>query len=209
MQHPPPSSAAPAAFAVPGSSISADPTVHDTNKNTNTNKSSSKFKKLRITKDIEVFDIPPYKPRPNEKKLVHDDKRYKPNVDLSNIVFKPGPALDVFDAKNPPPKFAFPVHFEEDPSLRLRLTECATLAIGDYNSQTKSDYRFVDIEMATWQLVNGTFYNITFQAMNAATKKCETFEATVFFNRRVREVQQIRMKGSDDWYVGTLSELVK
>jgi hypothetical protein len=82
--------------------------------------------------------------------------------------------------------------------LRLRLTECATLAIGDYNSQTKSDYRFVDIEMATSQLVNGTFYNITFQAMNAM-KKCETFEATVFFNRRVREVQQIRMKGSDDW----------
>jgi len=83
--------------------------------------------------------------------------------------------------------------------LHLRLTECATLAIGDYNSQTKSDYRFVHIEMATSQLVNGTFYNITFQAMNAATKKCETFEAPVFFNRRVREVQQIRMKGSDDW----------
>lgn len=152
------------------------------------------------------FSFPPYKARPDEK-IIIDEKRFRPNVDLSKTVVIPGPFPDVFDAKNPP-KQTRSLHFEKDPSLFRRLTKCATLAIGDYNSQTKSDYRFVDIQMATSQLVAGAFYNITFQAMNSATKKCETFEATVFIDKWVREVQQVRMKGSDDdWYNGTLSEL--
>lgn len=84
-----------------------------------------------------------------------------------------------------------------------RLTECATLAIRDYNSQTKSDYQFVNIEMATSELVNGIFYHITFQARNASEKD-ETFEATVLIKRGVRKVDVIKMKGSDTWYDGTL-----
>jgi hypothetical protein len=109
----------------------------------------------------------------------------------------------VFDAKRlrrHPPKneSVVPLHLKEDPSLFQILAKCAMLAIGDYNSQTKSDYRFVDIEMATWQLVAGTLYHITFQSRNAE-KKYQTFEATVLIDMCMREVQRIRIKGSDTW----------
>ena len=79
-------------------------------------------------------------------------------------------------------------HLRKDPSSFQILAKCAKLAIGDYNSQTKSGYRFVDIEMATWQLVAGTLNHITFQARNAE-KKYETFEATVLIDMCMKEVQ--------------------
>jgi len=89
--------------------------------------------------------------------------------------------------------------FEKDPRQYRRLTQSATLAIADYNSASKKNYRFVNIEMAVRELVNGVIYHITFQARNAE-KKCETFEATVLNKRGMRMVAKTRMKGSDFWY---------
>jgi len=52
--------------------------------------------------------------------------------------------------------------------------------------------------MAVLKIVNGVFHYITFQAKNAENE-CETFEATVFTKRGMREVRGIRMKRSKDW----------
>ena len=86
--------------------------------------------------------------------------------------------------------------------LSDELGKCATLAIKDYNSQTESNYQFVQIENVTWQLVGGVRYYITFQAKNAE-EECKTFLAAVFItlkvNLKVIEVEGIKMKGSSTW----------
>jgi len=89
-------------------------------------------------------------------------------------------------------------NLKKDPSLLRSLTKSATLAIANFNSIKKTNYRFVNIEMAVWQLVNGVLYHITFLARNAE-KKLETFEATVFTDRWMRKVRRIVMKSSDVW----------
>jgi hypothetical protein len=78
------------------------------------------------------------------------------------------------------------------------------LALADYNKQKLTDYQFVNIEMATWQSVGGTRYYITFAAKNAIAEnqnenEYTSFQATVFYQRYKRQVQQIRMKGSSTW----------
>ncbi|WJX23970.1 hypothetical protein P8452_13138 [Trifolium repens] len=40
----------------------------------------------------------------------------------------------------------------DDPETIHVLTKCVKLALADYNIQTRTDYRFVNIEMATWEL---------------------------------------------------------
>jgi hypothetical protein len=72
------------------------------------------------------------------------------------------------------------------------------LALADYNKQNLTDYQFVNIEMATWHSVGGTRYYITFAAKNAENEYT-SFQATVFYQRYKRQVQQIRMKGSSTW----------
>jgi hypothetical protein len=71
------------------------------------------------------------------------------------------------------------------------------LALADYNKQNLTDYQFVNIEMATWQSVGGTRYYITFAAKNE--NEYTPFQATVFYQRCKRHVDQIRMKGSSTW----------
>ena len=50
---------------------------------------------------------------------------------------------------------AKPVDYEEDPILLDMLIKSATLAIKDYNTQHHTDYRFVEIEMATFVMASG------------------------------------------------------
>ncbi|WJX28120.1 hypothetical protein P8452_16874 [Trifolium repens] len=75
------------------------------------------------------------------------------------------------------------------------LTKCAKLALADYNIQTRKDYRFVNIEMATWQSSSVCVFHITFKARNAQNNKCTTFQATTHHNRHMRMVKYIRIKG--------------
>ncbi|KAK2385901.1 hypothetical protein QL285_059851 [Trifolium repens] len=104
---------------------------------------------------------------------------------------------------------ARPVGFEEDPETLHKLIKCATLAIWDYNSQHKTDYRFVKIEMATWQLAAGNIFNVTFKCKNAKKQNQYTsFQATVYHTKRMRNVKRIRMKESSTWLTGCLWELV-
>jgi len=109
----------------------------------------------------------------------------------------------IFDAKHladdGDPMPGVPVlDFKKDRPLVDMLTKCAKLAIDDYILKMKTDYRFVHFEMAVWQLVNGVFYHITFRARNAE-KEYQTFQATLFANRLMREVVKFRMKGSNAW----------
>jgi hypothetical protein len=103
------------------------------------------------------------------------------------------------DPKNGGPKPGVPVlDFKTDRPLVDRLTKCAKLAIDDYNIMMKTNYRFFDFEMAVWQPVAGVFYHITFRARNDE-KEYQTFQATLFADRLMREVVKFRMKGSDTW----------
>ena len=95
---------------------------------------------------------------------------------------------------------ARPVGLEEDPETLHKLIKCATLAIWDYNSQHKTDYRFLNIEMATWQLASGNIFNVTFKCKNAKKENQYTsFQATVYQSKRTRNVERIRMKESSTW----------
>jgi len=117
----------------------------------------------------------------------------------------------VFDSKTLPfPRYgcgpvAIP-DFKKDPSKFLSITKSATLAIRDYNLQTRTDYQLLDIEMVNWQGANGFLYHMTFQAMNA-DKEYATFEATVLRKLEFRKVKRIKMKGTSTWYDGTLMQL--
>jgi len=109
----------------------------------------------------------------------------------------------VFDSKTLPfPRYgcgpiAIP-DFKKDPSKFLSITKSATLAIRDYNLQTRTDYQLLDIEMVNWQGANGFLYHMTFQAMNA-DKEYATFEATVLRKLEFRKVKRIKMKGTSTW----------
>ncbi|XP_003597168.3 uncharacterized protein [Medicago truncatula] len=94
-----------------------------------------------------------------------------------------------------------------------RLIKCVTLAIRDYNSQTRNDYQLVVNDEFISQMVNCFLYRITFQAMNA-DKEYATFEAHVYgFGKRdydylnLRKFFRIRMEGTSTWYNGTLMQL--
>ncbi|KAK2439947.1 hypothetical protein QL285_011411 [Trifolium repens] len=104
---------------------------------------------------------------------------------------------------------ASPIDLEEEPDTFHKLIKCANLAIWDYNSQHKTDYRFVKIEMATWQLASGNIFNVTFKCKNANKQNQYTsFQATVYHTKRTRNVKRIRMKESSTWCKGCLWELV-
>ncbi|WJX36541.1 hypothetical protein P8452_24406 [Trifolium repens] len=104
---------------------------------------------------------------------------------------------------------ASPIDLEEEPDTFHKLIKCANLAIWDYNSQHKTDYRFVKIEMATWQLASGNIFNVTFKCKNAKKQNQYTsFQATVYHTKRTRNVKRIRMKESSTWCTGCLWELV-
>ncbi|WJX80599.1 hypothetical protein P8452_63577 [Trifolium repens] len=90
------------------------------------------------------------------------------------------------------------VPFQRNPDSCDRLIKGAILALADYNKQNRTDYQFVNIEMATWHSVGGTRYYITFAAKNAENEYT-SFQATVFYQRYKRQVQHIRMKGSSTW----------
>ncbi|GAU33640.1 hypothetical protein TSUD_310480 [Trifolium subterraneum] len=102
-----------------------------------------------------------------------------------------------------------PLKFEDDPSTLDILTKCATLALEDYNSENHSNYRFVNIEMATWKTVAGSLYHITFGSRNAENEnEYRCFQATVLEDRLAIHVMRIRMKGRPTWCTGCLSELM-
>ncbi|GAU22256.1 hypothetical protein TSUD_227920 [Trifolium subterraneum] len=60
-----------------------------------------------------------------------------------------------------------PVDFEKDPNLLDMLIKCATLAILDYNTQHHTDYRFVKIEMATFQLASSAIFHVSWASPGA------------------------------------------
>ncbi|WJX30394.1 hypothetical protein P8452_18939 [Trifolium repens] len=92
---------------------------------------------------------------------------------------------------------ARPVGLEEDPETLHKLIKCANLAIWDYNSQHKTDYRFLNIQMATWQLAPANIFNITFKCKNAKKENQYTsFQATVYHTKHTRNVKRIRIKES-------------
>ncbi|GAU24891.1 hypothetical protein TSUD_116150 [Trifolium subterraneum] len=98
-----------------------------------------------------------------------------------------------------------PVGFEKDPILLDMLIKCAKLAIGDYNTQHHTDYRFVKIEMATFQLAYSAIFHVTFECRNAKINDQYTsFQATVYHNKHTRNVERIRIKGSSTWCPGIL-----
>ncbi|GAA0180619.1 hypothetical protein LIER_42262 [Lithospermum erythrorhizon] len=67
-----------------------------------------------------------------------------------------------------------------------------------------TDYRFVKIQKVVWQRIAGSLYHITFQARNT-DKEYRTFQASLYSNECMREVQRLRMKGSSTWYLRELS----
>ncbi|CAJ2633646.1 unnamed protein product [Trifolium pratense] len=98
-----------------------------------------------------------------------------------------------------------PVDYEEDRDMLLK---CAKLAIGDYNTQHHTDYRFVKIEMATFQIASSAIFHVTFKCRNAKINNQYTsFQATVYHNKHTRYVKRIRIKGSSTWCTGCLWEL--
>ncbi|KAK2449198.1 hypothetical protein QL285_008416 [Trifolium repens] len=96
----------------------------------------------------------------------------------------------------------------DDPETIHVLTKCVKLALADYNIQTRTDYRFVNIEMATWELSSVCIFHITFKARNAQNNKFTTFQATTHHNRLMRMVHYIRIKGRSTGCSGSLSELI-
>ncbi|CAJ2661277.1 unnamed protein product [Trifolium pratense] len=101
-----------------------------------------------------------------------------------------------------------PVSYDNDPSESDRLKKCSALAIANYNMLKGTNYQVVNVEMATYDLVAGIVYHITFKARNAENE-CSSFQATVFHDKYMREVMYIRKKGSRNWCDGSLSEVVK
>lgn len=224
--------------AVPGPSISSGPIVSETvtargtlryttylakdfNRDLVLPKEEEKFRKMFEAFDREFVDA--------DADSYADELEYakknifepgilglgKTNIFKKKNVFHSGNMLgnivDVFDAKHlGKPKYGgdlVPIlDFKKDP-LVDRLTKCAKLVLDDYNSEKKTNYRFVNFEMAVWQPVAGVLYHITFRARNVE-KECNTFQATVFADRLMREVVKFRMKGSVTWYPGTMKELI-
>ncbi|CAJ2638395.1 unnamed protein product [Trifolium pratense] len=92
-----------------------------------------------------------------------------------------------------------------------RLKKCSALAIANYNMLKGTHYQFVNVEMATYRVVAGTIYHITFKARRNAENEneCSSFQATVFHDKSMREVMYIRKKGSRNWCDGSLSKVVE
>ncbi|WJX90779.1 hypothetical protein P8452_72643 [Trifolium repens] len=104
---------------------------------------------------------------------------------------------------------AKPVDYQEDPILLDMLIKSATLAIRDYNTQHHTDYRFVEIEMATFVMASGPIFHVTFKCMNAEIQNQYTsFQASVWRTKRTRKVLRIRIKESSTWCTGGLCEPV-
>ncbi|XP_045795287.1 uncharacterized protein LOC123889827 [Trifolium pratense] len=98
----------------------------------------------------------------------------------------------------------------DNPRESDRLKKCSALAIANYNMLKGTHYQFVNVEMATYEIVAGTIYHITFKARNAENEnECSSFQATMFHNKSIRKVMYIRKKGSRNWCDGSLSEVVE
>jgi cystatin-related protein len=101
------------------------------------------------------------------------------------------------------------VPFQQNPDSHDRLIKGAILALRDYNKQNLTNYQFLNIQMATFQLAAATLYYITFAAKNAENEnqnEFTSFQAIVYYQRDKRQVQQIRIKGSSTWFTGSFSE---
>ncbi|WJX89254.1 hypothetical protein P8452_71267 [Trifolium repens] len=123
---------------------------------------------------------------------------------------RPITSNQVFDAKfSLKYNVSFKPVFYDHPSESDMLKKSSALAIANYNMLNGTHYRFVNVKMATYELVAGILYHITFKARNAENEnECSSFQATVYHNRNMREVMCIRKKGSRKWCDGSLSEMV-
>ncbi|KAG9145151.1 hypothetical protein Leryth_008937 [Lithospermum erythrorhizon] len=132
------------------------------------------YESLRNSPCVVIDAGRPSPPRPHRWNIFNDDKL----VDL--------PKLD----------------FKDDRDQYENLKKCAALAIGEYNSNENTNYRFVDIEKVHWQLISGVRYYIIFRARMGG-EVVDTFQSIVRTNR----VERKRLKLSRSKKRGSMVSL--